>query len=145
MNNEIVLRRHVITLLPDTFLFSVSLLFLLTLEMVHPQSGPVVEEVCLAGALFFSLIGFIDLLKWYGFRVILKYNCVEVRQFWFLKKEYCRGARGLQPSIRPIQNLWDEWLNKGTLVVYEPGGEVVTLDNLSNFDQIVGNRFVSLG
>ena len=142
MNNKIVLRRHVITLLPDTFLFLVSFLFLLTLEIIHSQSAPVVEDVCIVAALLFSMIGVIDILKWYGFSVTIKPNCVEVRRFWFLTKRYCRGARRVQPYIRPVQNIWDEWLNKGTLVVYEPVGEVATLDNLSKFDQLVGSRLV---
>jgi len=137
MNNEIVLRRHVITLLPDTFLFSVSFLFLLTLEMARAHGVPAVEEVCAVAALFFSAIGMIDILKWYGFSVTIKPDCIEVRQFWLYKKELCHGSKNLRLSIRPVQSVWDSWLDKGTLIIYEPGGEAATLDNLSNFHRII--------
>jgi predicted membrane protein len=136
MNSKIILRRHIITLLPDTFLFFVSFLFLLALEMVRTQNAPALEEVCVISAFFFSMIGVLDILKWYGFSVTLTPACIEVRQFWVHKKEYCRDEKGERLAIRPVQTTWDEWLNKGTLVLYEPGGEVATLDNLSNFRSV---------
>ena len=136
MNKKIILRRHVITLLPDAFLFFVSFLFLLALQAAHTQGLPGVEEVCVIAVFVFSLVGILDILKWGGFSVALTPTCVEIRQFWLLRKEYCRGARGKKISIRPVQNTWEEWLNKGTLVVYEPGAELVTLDNLGNFRSV---------
>ena len=135
-NERIITRQHLITLLPDILLFFVGLIFLLEMQVLTNPPSFELKHLCEGAAIFFMSVGFLDVVKWWSFRVILTPTCVMVQQFWVFKRKYCQSDRGRKLAIHPEQNGWDEWLDKGTLVVYEPGSVVSTLDNLDNFSNI---------
>ena len=139
-NKRIVTRQHPITLFPDLLLFFVSLVFLLEMRILPDQKPLTVRMLCEGAALFFMVIGFVDIVKWFGFRVILTPSCVEIRHFWIFKKTYCDTPER-QLTIRPVQDNWDEWLGKGTLVIYAPGSVIATLDDLGDFGRIAHRPF----
>lgn len=139
-NERIVTRQHPITLFPDLLLFFVSLVFLLEMRMLPDQKPFTARMLCEGAAVFFMVIGLVDVVKWFGFHVILTPDCIEIQRFWIFKKAYCENpARPL--TIHPVQEGWDVWMDKGTLVIYEPGGVVATLDNLGDFSRIAHRSF----
>ncbi len=143
-NEKIVTRQHTITLLPDLLLFFVSLVFLLEIRILPEQKSYTAKMLCEGAALFFMAIGFVDVVKWVGFRVILTPGCIEIQRFWIFKQTYC-DVPGRRLTIHPVQNGWDEWLDKGALVIYEPGGVIATLDNLGDFSRIAHQSFLHVG
>jgi hypothetical protein len=132
---KIILRRHILTLMPDILLFFASLLFLLEMRALPAQTAFSLKGICEGAAIFFMAIGLLDVVKWRGFRVVVTSRCIEVHRFWIYRNVYCLDERGL--SVNLIQDGWDEKLDKGSLVIYEPGGEVVTLDDLGDFSRLV--------
>jgi len=138
---RIVTRQHTITLLPDLLLFFVSLVFLLEMRTLPGQKPFAVRMLCEGASVFFVAIGFVDVVKWFGFRVILTPACVEIRRFWIFKRAYC-DSPGRPLTVRFVQDDWDEWLDKGSLVIYEPGGVVITLDDLGDFSRIAHRPFL---
>jgi len=133
--NRIVLRRHVITLLPDILLFSASLLLFWAVWMLSGQAGQndfALKGICELAAIVLAMIGFVDIVKWRGFRVILSPDCIELQRFWIFRNAYCMTDRKI--SVRLRQNALGEWLNMGSLIVYETGGSVITVEGLGNFN-----------
>ncbi len=133
---KIILRRHTITLLPDILLFFASLLFLLEMRALPAQKAFSLKGFCEGAAIFFIVIGLLDIVKWRGFQVSVTAQCIEVQRFWIYRNTYCLNKPDL--AIQLIQSDWDEMLDKGSLIIYKPGSEVVTLDNLGGFSQIIG-------
>jgi len=143
MNNKIILRRHLITLTPDALLAFVSFVFILEAILSVGQERTFLGTVSEIAAIFFLLIAVLDVVKWFGFRVVIANGCIEVQKFWIFRDQFCRIGRDVK--VRPVQKGWDARLNMGTLVVYEPGGKVSTLDNLGHFDQIASIRLLPQG
>ena len=134
MVDRVVLRRHITTLLPDVLLFFSSLLFMLEMRIIPPDMAGALKNICGGAAIFLMMIGFLDIVKWVGFRVVVMHDCIQVQRFWIFRDDYCQDQRTL--TVRLQQNGWHEWINMGTLVIYELGGEVRTLDNLGNFKRV---------
>lgn len=41
--------------------------------------------------------------------------------------------------VQAQQTDLDALLNKGTLIIYAPGGDIITLTNLANFKQLIAH------
>jgi hypothetical protein len=144
MQNKIILRRHIITLTPDALLMFVSFVFVLEAILSSGRKDPVLQDVSEGAAIFFVIIAFLDMVKWLGFRVEIADGCIRVTKFWIFRDRFCRI--GQEVKVRSKQKGWDERLNMGTLVIYQPGGKVFTLDNLGRFDlvaDITGQHLLS--
>ncbi len=143
MQNKIILRRHIITLTPDVLLMFVSLVFWLEAILSSGRRDVFLKDVSDGAALFFLIIAVLDMVKWLGFRVEISHDCIKIRKFWIFRDMLCRS--GTDVRVRPEQKGWDERLNMGSLIIYRPGGQVFTLDNLGNFDRVArmtGQRFL---
>jgi hypothetical protein len=132
MMNRVILRRHTITLLPDALLFFASLLLLLEIGLMPALSTLALKGICEFTAIVLAMIGFIDVVKWSGFRVVISPEGIAVHRFWIFRDEYCFSGREI--AVRLRQNGWGGWLDIGTLTVYETGGSVFTVGGLGNFN-----------
>jgi len=140
MENRIVLRRHLITLTPDAILLIVSFIFVLEAILSIAEGKAFLRILSEASATFLLLVAALDMIKWFGFRVVIENGCIEVQKFWIFQDHFCHIGRDVK--VQPVQKSWDQRLNMGTLIVYQPGGKVSTLDNLGHFDRVVDNRFL---
>ncbi len=138
MDEPIMARQHAISIAPDVLLFLVgTTLFLETSEIARrlPEfQASILMGVCETVGLLLFLIGAMHFLCWLGFRLEIHSQVIVIHRCWFFKKHISL----IQPmlTIQATQNNLDELLDKGTLVIFSPGGDIITLSNLANFSQL---------
>ncbi len=135
MMKKIILRRHVITLLPDLLLFLGSLLFWIEMRMVTGHNWMLLRIVCQGAAFSLAMIAILDLIRWAGFRVVITPQYIAVQRFWFFRDEYHLSKPGV--TVRMLQQGWDDLLDRGRLVILEMDGVVDTMENLGHFSRIL--------
>ncbi len=139
MNKPMVIRQHAIVILPDTLLFLVGTsLFLETAEISRrlPQfQASALNAACEILGFLLLLIGAVHFLCWLGFRVEITFQTLVIRRCFFYRKIFSLMRPDITLGIS--QTAFDAWFDKGTLVIYAPGGDVITLNNLANFSQMI--------
>ncbi len=142
MKQTIELRRHVILLAPDVLLFLVGAVLLLEIPWIARQlSGErvlLLQILCEGLGLLLILTGIIHGVCWLGFRVIIHPHEIVVRRCWFLQKRLDRIQR---LNVQLMQSRWEARLDKGTLVLYAPAGDIITLPHLAHVSQLSPNMF----
>ena len=142
MKQTIELRRHFILLAPDLLLFLVGAALLLEIPWIARQlpgeRALLLQILCEGLGLILIFTGIIHSVCWLGFRVIIRPHEIVVRRCWFLQKRLDR-IQGL--NVQLMQSRWDARLDKGTLVLYAPAGDIITLQHLAHVSQLSPSMF----
>ncbi len=142
MKQTIEIRRHVILLAPDVLLFFVGALLLLQIPWISRQMtgerAMLLQTLCEGLGLALILTGLIHSVCWLGFRVVIRPHEIVIRRCWFLQR---RLDRFQELNIQLMQSRWDARLDKGTLVLYAPAGDIITLQHLAHVSQLAPNIF----
>lgn len=131
MQKPLVIRQHAITLAPDILLSLAGII--LMAETEHVFWG--LQFFLVALGIVFLGIGVGHFICWLGFRLEVKAHHIRVQKCWWRRKFIAFPHAGLM--MQALQTDLDALLNKGTLLIYTPGGDVITLTNLANFNQLV--------
>ena len=139
MNKPMIIRQHAIAILPDTLLFLVGTsLFLETAEISRrlPQfQASALNAACETLGFVLILIGAVHFLCWLGFSLEIDSHSIVIRRCFVYKRTFSLLRSDI--SLSASQSALDARVDKGTLVIYAPGGDVITLNNLANFSQII--------
>ncbi len=134
MRSEIRTRQHFLILLWDVAFVIIGIVVLFEARGLHGRDVLTLRQVGYGVTLAFLLGALFDVIRWHGFQLTLDSNCVEIRQFWFFRKRYCRDQHNL--FLRTSQSSLDALVDKGSLDVYVGNGEASTLEDLGNFKQL---------
>ncbi len=134
MHRPVILKRHIITLLPDVFYFLVSMIFLWESRYLSTIQGSFLQSICGIASILFLLLVLTDILNWVSFRVYIDAECIIVRRFWIFKRWYCNHA-GRQIKLQQSQSALDALFDKGELEIVAPHGQTCTLRGLANFSK----------
>ena len=139
MNKPIVVRQHAIAIAPDTLLFLAGTALFLEIPEISRRLPDIqaflLNATCEALGMALILIGAVHFLCWLGFRLEIDLRAMTIRRCFFYKKTLSLLRPGI--SLSASQNALDAWFDKGTLVIYAPGGDIITLNNLANFSQLI--------
>ncbi len=124
-----IIRLHPITLAPDLFLLFVGGFFIKVGSM--RTDWVFVHEVCyFLGGLLWMSAG-LDMLCWLGFQLEVTFSTLTIRRCWVRRRRFNWTYE--EVPVEFTQNWWDALWDKGTLIIYAPGGDILTLKNLAHF------------
>lgn len=134
MHRPVILKRHIITLLPDVFYFLVSMIFFLEFRYLSTIQGSILQRICEIAAILFLALILIDILAWISFQVHIDAECIVIRRFWLFRQQCC-GQGDRQLRLQHSQSAFDTLLDKGALAIVAPNGHTCTLHSLANFSK----------
>ncbi|HID33580.1 MAG TPA: hypothetical protein EYP25_03250 [Anaerolineae bacterium] len=133
MQKPLVIRQHAITLAPDMLLSLAGIILIAETGNVLWGFQLFLAELGAA----FLFIGVAHFICWLGFRLEVKRHHIRVQRCWLYRKSFTSLHPGLM--VQAQQTDLDALLNKGTLIIYAPGGDIITLTNLANFKQLIAH------
>ena len=134
MYRPIILKRHIITLLPDIFYFLVSMIFFWEFRYLSTIQGSILQSICEIAAMLFLMLVLTDILNWISFRVHIDAECIAIRRFWIFERRCCNHT-GRQIRLQQSQSALDALFDKGALEIVAPHGQTCTLRGLANFSK----------
>ncbi len=122
-----MIRRHPITLAPDLLLILAGSFFM-TIGYMR-MDWVFIRELCYFFGGFFWICAAIDILCWFGFRLEIGFPSLMAQRCWIWRRHYDLAEIQVEFS----QNWWDALWDKGTLTIYTPEGDILTLRSLAHF------------
>jgi len=134
MHRPVILKRHIITLLPDVFYFLASMIFFLEFRYLATIQESILQRICEIAAMLFLMLVLTDILGWISFRVYIDAECIAIRRFWIFEQRCCNHA-GRRIRLQQSQGALDILFDKGALAIVAPHGQTCTIRGLSNFSK----------
>jgi len=139
MSKPIVVRQHIISLVPDVLLFLAGIALFLEVPGIDSRMPMIqaraLSRLCEGLGVLLIAVGLGHFLWWWGFRLEIASRAITIRRYFFFKKSFSLFRSDV--SISASQSRLDAWFDKGTLVIYVPGGEILTLNHLADFSRFI--------
>jgi hypothetical protein len=139
VNRPLIVRQHVLTLAPDVALLlggmTLLVINMLITRVMAGFGATMLRSLCQIAGMLFVGVGVGHILCWLGLYVVVDAHEIVIRRCWL--QEHRVQPWGQGAIVRLEQTNWlDAALDKGTLIVYTPIGDVITIPNLANYSQL---------
>ena len=139
IKRPLLARQHALTLAPDFLLILGGVALLVVyVELARVMDGlgaMLLRPLCEVVGLLFVGVGLAHALCWLGLYVVVDTHEIVIRRCWLQEKRIPIFSPNV--TVRLEQNNWlDVMLDKGTLIVYTPMGDVITIPNLADYSRL---------